>query len=78
MLACDWVSPMLRTAHNLLKASGADGGDRRITSRYLCPQHSVNLGIQLLQSVTGTETWFDVGVNGLSMTHYQDQLEIVV
>lgn len=69
---------MLRTAHTLLKAGGADGGDRRITSRYLCPQRSVNLGIQLLQSVTGTETLFDVGVNRLSMKHNQDQLEIVM
>lgn len=78
MLACACVSPMLGTAHNSLKASGADGGERRITSYCLCPQHSVSLGTPLLCSVKGTETLFDVEADRPSVKHSQDQLESVV
>lgn len=78
MLACARGSPMLCTAHNSLKTNGADGEERRITNRCLCPQHSVSLGTQLLCSVKGTESLFDVEVGRLSVKQSQDQLESVL
>lgn len=78
MLACACVSPMLGTAHNSLKASGADWGVRRITSHCLCPRHSVSLGTPSLCSVKGTETLFDVEADGPSVKHSQDQLESIM
>lgn len=71
MLACDWVSPMLGTAHNLLKANGADGSEW--DNQPLSLSAALCSGAQLLCSVKGSESLFDVEVNRLSVKRGQDR-----